>query len=579
MAKSELQTTSFDAEELKQSLIDFLKSTNEFGDFDYEGSAINTMVDLLTRNTTYTAFLANMLANESFINSAQIRSNVVSHAQKLSYIPKSETVARLICTVEVTPVDTMNLSTSIVMDRGTVFLANIAGNTYSFVTNESYILNYSTSRGTYRATGVDLYQGQLITNRFVHEFGDEIIIPNTACDRSTLKVSVSESGGSTDRAYMEATAIDSLQSNVASYFVSETVNQRTAITFGRDILGVEPADGSIVNVTYVLAEEEHANGITNLIPGSTIAGYSDIMTEVTTPSYGGSPKEDIERIRFIAPKYYQAQGRALTDSDYIPILQSEFSFIRSAISWGGEKNIPPTYGSVYISILSEEGGEVTNAVIQQMVNFLEDRNVGSITPIIVSPELFGIRLYIAFSYDNRLTNKSFNEMTTEINTVVNDYNEELFDFGRFYNEAELNYRIKNIKGVVTMDIDKRQFKEIDVLRFENPIYNIRFNNAIEEGQVRMENFAIAQNGENHLMYDDDGELFVQYTNQSNETITVEVGTVEYDTGTLDFSMNMIQEANTVQVEVHTIDDNFYVEQNQVVFIDSVEFDLLDTRTR
>lgn len=580
-ANKELQVTSFDHDDLKSSLIEFLKSTQEFGDFDYEGSYINTLVDLLVRNSHYSAYLANFVASESFMDSAQIRSSAVSHALKLSYVPRSRTASRLVCDVVATPQDTNNIPSNIVMDAGTTFLVSDGNSTFSFVSHEDHVMTFSATEGGYVARDVDLYQGQRVTNQFVHTPNTKIEIPNPDLDTSTMLIEVAASGNLNERSsYRKADSIQELDSTERFYFLGESVNGLPTIEFGRDILGEEPADQSVVYVTGINVEKEHAIGNVTLVPASTIAGYSNITATVTSPAIGGDEREDIESIRYLAPKVYQAQERALTDSDYVPLIKRQFPFIKSAITWGGEKNDPPRYGSVFISILSQDGGLVTSTIKQQIAAYVSDYNVGSITPIITDPTKFGLDISVAFAYDSRKTNKSFNELSSLIVAETQAYNNtQLNDFGLYYNESRLLVNLNDIKGIETVDIEKEVFYELDVLRFSNPVYQVNFDNAIVPGSVRMEDFMIASNGTDHILYDDeDGNLLVDYT--VNGTVTTSnVGEVDYDTGVVEFTINMIQEATTAKLYIKTTKDNFYVEQNRVVYIDEVNTSLLETRTR
>lgn len=578
MAREEINVTNFDHQSLKDELVVFLKSTGEFDDFDFEGSTLNTMIDLLVRNGHFDAFLANMLANESFIQSAQLRQNVVAHAEKLSYQVRSTTASRLLCTIEVVPSSTSGIPTSVVLEEGTPFIGSVGDTSYSFTNIEPYTLTFNSSTQSFRATNVELFQGSLITNSLLHLRNEADIIPNTNCDTSTLTV-VGQSDGEA-RVYNRARSIDQLGSTSSVYFLSENTRGQYELSFGRDILGNEPDDNSIVQVTYIATEREHANGVTSLVSGSLIGGYANIQIDVTTKSYGGSGKEDIEDVRFFAPKAYQAQDRGLTDSDYIPLLKQQFSFIRNAISWGGEKNDPPVYGSVFISILSEEGGLITNAVKQQMEEFLSDYNVGSITPTITDPSQYGIDLSIAFAYDNRLTSKGFNALSIEVQNVANQYADQLFNFGQYYNEAYLNEQIMSIPGITSLNIDKVQFYDLEVLRFENPVYTINFENELEPGSIEMTGFEIASDASDHKLYDDEeGIIYVSYINQFNQTVEMEVGTVDYETGSIEFSINMLQSDSTVRLYVQTVADNFYVKRNMVVYINSLETSLLDIKDR
>jgi hypothetical protein len=569
---NQLNVTSLDTEDLKQSLISFVQEKPEFSDIDYEGSAINTIVDLLVYNTSFTSYQANMVANESFLDTAQIRRNVVSHAQKLSYVPKSTTASRLICDIEVIPVQKTNIPTSIVMDAGTQFIASSDNVSFTFINNAAYVLSYSNVSQSYKAFNVDLYQGQRITERYTYA-SESINLSNTNADTATMLINVNSTP------YTKATSIDEFSNIALVYFLGENQYTQPVIEFGKNILGLEPSDGDIVTITYIATEQDNANGLSNLVPASTISGYSNIVTTVTTAAYGGSEREDIDSIRFQAPKIYQAQDRALTDTDYIPILKTRFPFIRSAIAWGGETNIPPAYGTVFISILSDSG-QITTSVKQQMVSFLSTKNVGSVTPTIVEPDIFHANLNIIFSYDNRRTNLSFSSLVAAIKNVVTEYNEEISDFGLFLNPSELISRIKMISGITSVDINKLVYKDVNVLNFENPLYSVNFKNEIHVGSLAIDGFSVANNSTETKVYDDKlGNVFLSYVDSSSITRVSNIGTIDYKTGEVEFALNIIDGTESLRVFVRPLQDNFYVNQNQIISIDQTDIELIQITTR
>ena len=569
---NQLNVTSLDTEDLKQSLISFVQEKPEFSDIDYEGSAINTIVDLLVYNTSFTSYQANMVANESFLDTAQIRRNVVSHAQKLSYVPKSTTASRLICDIEVIPVQKTNIPTSIVMDAGTQFIASSDNVSFTFINNAAYVLSYSNVSQSYKAFNVDLYQGQRITERYTYA-SESINLSNTNADTATMLINVNSTP------YTKATSIDEFSNIALVYFLGENQYTQPVIEFGKNILGLEPSDGDIVTITYIATEQDNANGLSNLVPASTISGYSNIVTTVTTAAYGGSEREDIDSIRFQAPKIYQAQDRALTDTDYIPILKTRFPFIKSAIAWGGETNIPPAYGTVFISILGDSG-QITTSVKQQMVSFLSTKNVGSVTPTIVDPDIFHANLNITFSYDNRRTNLSFSSLVAAIKNVVTEYNEEISDFGLFLNPSELISRIKMISGITSVDINKLVYKDVNVLNFENPLYSVNFKNEIHVGSLAIDGFSVANNSTETKVYDDKlGNVFLSYVDSSSITRVSNIGTIDYKTGEVEFALNIIDGTESLRVFVRPLQDNFYVNQNQIISIDQTDIELIQITTR
>lgn len=569
MSRTDLLVTSFDSDELKASLIEFLKSTDEFGDFNYDGSAINTIVDLLTRNTHYIAYMANMIANESFLDSAQLRSSIVSHASKLSYVPRSRTATKLYATITVTPSDVPD-SDILILEAGKTFIGNVAGNVFNFTTNDVYELNLDNGLFTGE---VELFQGQRITNTFIYQ-GQKIVIPNKNVDTSTLKVSVYEDGK--DNSYNRYTSIhDELGMNY--YFLSLDKDDNYFIEFGENILGKEPNNNSVVSVSYINTQDSIANGIQNLISGSTIGGYSNILIDVTTPGFGGNEKESNESIRFLAPKVYQAQERALTDSDYGSLVKSKYPFVRSIITWGGEDNNPPMYGTVFMSIISDEGAFISRSVKQDIINSVKNYNVGSITPEIVDPKAYGVDLDIKIYRDPSLTSKTFNETSLQVRELINKYNEEeINNFNRYFNKSELYDRIMNVRGVTSSDIKYKVFYDIDVLRFNDPEYFVEFDNEIIPGSLYADGFIVNVNSINHKLFDNNGVVKISYESEG-ATVEIDIGSVDYSTGRIDFIANFIQEEDELRIIVEPKLNNFYVFNSSYAYIDKVSINPLSIR--
>lgn len=578
MARTPLQVSSLKHEVVKQSLIDFLRASGKFDDFDFEGSAINTQIDLLVRNSQYDAFLANMLASESFIQSAQMRQNVVSHAQKLSYTPKSTTATRLICDIEVIPANTDNVSTSIVMETGTQFITTINGITYTFVNIEPYTLSYSQTTQTFTARNVVLYQGQLIQNVFSYVSETSVEIPNSNIDTSTLQVITDEATSDVDyKVYEKAETIKQLSEQNNVFFVSENTRGLYEVSFGRNILGSEPDTGTEITCTYIATEDDHGNGIKTLNSASTIGGYANINVTVTTRGYGGSDKEDIERIRYVAPKAYTAQDRALTADDYALLTKSQFPFVKSAISWGGEDSTPPQYGSVFVSIITDNNVLITRMIEQKIISYLKSKNVGSIVPVVVNPKTTYIDLGIGFTYNNAETSDYSNDVAVKIQNECKNYSDtSLVDFGKYFNAAQLIDNLMSIAGVDTVEFDTSMYQIITKQIHPDYEYEVNYNNPVENGSVTATGFITDITRTNHKMFDENGKLYVENYNDSNQRNVVEVGAVDYQTGVLTFTMSMLQDEDEVKVYAKPQKDNIYVVQNNIVSIDDVTTNLITT---
>lgn len=574
MSKSELNVATIDHDGIKRSLVEFFKTTN-FGDFNYEGSAINTIMDLLTRNDTYYAFFANMVANESFLDTAQVRANVSSHSQKLSYTPKTTTATRIICDIEIVPSSVDNVEFSIIMPAGTTFYSSVNRQSYFFTNMVPYTMFLDEFSGSYKVSDVELYQGQRVVNRFVHTNAKKHIVLNPRIDSSTIQMNLIQEVETQDiLPYTEANSLDDLGKNERVWFRGENTQGLLTFEFGRDVFGVEPPDNAVIELTYISTETEHANNVSSLNPSSTIDNFSNILVNVTSAGFGGSEIDDIETIRFLAPKFYQMQDRALNDSDYIPLLKRQFPFITSGISWGGEENDPKVWGTVFLSLITQDGLLITNGVKDQMIKYIKSRNVGSITPEIVDPDIFGIDLNIQFAYDSRYTTSTFSQLTSKIIDVVNKYNDDLLEFNSYYNQSELISQLKDVGGLESVYIFKKITKILNVFRFPNPIYIINFGNVLKEGTLLIENFIIDVSASNHKIYDREGLIYSSYL-INERLIETEIGVIEYNTGKVEFTVNFIQDNNKLMMYVETVENNYYVSQNKIVSINNIDTSLLN----
>lgn len=563
MSRSELTPTTFDHAELKASLINYLRTKETFQDFDYEGSAINTIVDLLVRNSVYSAFNANMVANESFIESAQIRGNVSSHAQKLSYVPRSKTAARLVCDISITPANTPT-EFVITEQPGLVFLSASGGETYRFTTNDEYAFSYNSNDGKFHATGVDLYQGQFIQRIYTYN-GGKIVIENQDIDTSTLMVYVDDE---VLLNYQKATSITEVGANQNVFFLREAPNGNYEITFGRDILGNEPSIGSTIVVRYINAYQNHANGIKTLIAASSIGDYSNISVTVTQPSYGGIDRESIEEIRYVAPRAYQAQDRALAPFDYILLVKREFPFLRSVISWGGEDNVPPRFGTQIISIVPDVGIEVTNSLKSRIESAVRLKGVGSVTPVVVEPVVFDAVLNVQYKVIKPLINTSRSALESLIKQRIVDYSEQfLYAFEAYYNESDLiRYLINNIKELETLVISEQYSTRLQSFRNMTSKYEVAFNNTIKPGTFKVSNFAVTFEATNELIYDDSNGNIIYSYSKSGITRTKTIGTVNYSTGHIEFTVMFTHSGDSIEVSTQIEGQNFYVNNNSVVRI-------------
>lgn len=562
------QVTSMDPNELKKSLIEFMKAQDTVQDYNFEGSAINTIIDLLVRNTHYSAYLTNMMSNESFLDSAQLRASVVSHANKLNYTPKSRTTATAIVDVTVTPTDNNSLPENIVMPKGTLFLSTFDNKTYQFVTTKDHYL-YKWPDDTYQGKNIEIKQGANVKNTTVYSGGPLVIeIPNSNIDTSTLVVKVQNSVSDPHTvAYYKADDITKLDYESRVYFLSENHKGLYQVEFGDGVLGKTLEAGNIITVDYVATEDVIAQYAKVFNCASPIVGYSTIQTTTVQPASGGAERESIASIKLNAPRVYATQARAVTPRDYEALTLKDFPDIKSAQAWGGEDNIPPSYGDVFISLIPHADFALSSYVKSMIENKLKTYAVGSIRPVIVDTEYFYIDLTVKFGFDPTRTNLTFAELSSYVSQTAFKYDvDELSKFSRSYNNSKLVSRILEDDAITTIQIDKRIRKTLPVLQTAATKYEIQFSNPLVKGSIRVDDATTSATADVQYIEDKDGVLTL-YTLENGITTPKDVGTVNYSTGYVEFTGAFT--VDDLNVFCTPQDDNFKASNRNVCVINNV----------
>ena len=320
MASNKLTVSELDFDNIKTNLKTFLQGQSEFQDYDFEGSGFAVLIDMLAYNTHYLGFNANMLANEMYLDSADIRKNIVSLAKMLGYTPTSAKASNAVLSVKVNNVPSS--TTSLTMDKGTVFTTSVDGTSYQFVTNQSYAVQ--PNAGVFQFDNVNIFEGTLVTFKYTVDSNDvdqKFIIPSNNADTSTLKVSLQTSASdTTTEVYSLANSYSGLTDVSKSYFLQESDDERYEVYFGDGVLGKKPVDGNIVILEYVVTNKTEANGASSFTLSGDIDGFSDVTITTTTNAANGAEPQTKESIRYNAPLQYTAQDRAVTSKDYETIV-------------------------------------------------------------------------------------------------------------------------------------------------------------------------------------------------------------------------------------------------------------------
>ena len=363
-----LNVTEFDFDDVKDNLKVFLKAQTEFKDYDFEGSGMSALLDVLAYNTHYLGFNANMLANEMFLDSASLRSSVVSHAKTLGYIPTSARAAT--ATVDV-KLNTPSLATA-TMSAGTVFTTTNDGTDYQFVTAEDVTASNIGSGITFN--NINIYEGTYITTRYTVDTSDadqRFLLRDDRADTTTLTVKVqTSSSDTTTSTYTQATDITQVKTDSKVYFLQEVEAGKFEIYFGDGVVGAALSDDNIVIMTYVVSNKADANGASTFSNSGAIASITDVAVATVSSASAGANPETLQSIKYNAPLDYASQGRCVTAEDYKVYAKKLFPNAQSVSVFGGESGSfdsslgvvsTAEYGKVFISIKSTTGLDLTSA--------------------------------------------------------------------------------------------------------------------------------------------------------------------------------------------------------------------------
>lgn len=423
-ANSGLQITNLDFSSIKSSLKTFLSQQDTLKDYNFDGSALSVLIDLLAYNTQYNAYYLNMIANEMFLDSSVLRNSVVSHAKMLNYTPKSASAPKATINLTVNQVTTSTLN----LPKFTEFISEaIDGVNYTFVTTDSTTVNVISDTANFN--NVQISQGIPSSYNYTVDTTtnpEQIFeIPDTGIDTSTLLVSVQESSSNlTFETYTQVSDYMSLNSTSKVYFLQEGMNGNYQIYFGDNVLGKSLVNGNIVNVTYITTNGTSAFGANSFAIMSAVGGFSNTVITPVLSASDGADRETINSIKYTAPKAYAAQGRAVTKEDYIYLIQNNSTNlpIDSVSVWGGEENDPPIYGQIFCAIKPSGGYTLTTAQKQKLIQeVIKPISVLTVTPTIVDPDYTYIQLDTKVLYDPRLTNLNSGQIKQSVISTINTF--------------------------------------------------------------------------------------------------------------------------------------------------------------
>ena len=578
-----LEVTDLDFDTIKANLKTYLKGQSEFTDYDFEGSGLSTLLDILSYNTHYNAFMANMLANEMFLDTAVKRNSVVSHARHLGYTPTSSTAP--IAYLNVTANDATG--GSLTMPAGTIFTTTISGVTYQFV--DIVARTIQPSDGVYTFSNVPVWEGTYITTEFTHNASnadEKFILDNDKVDIGSLTVAVQTSASdSTTVTYTKANNLVDVTATTTAFFVQETTNGEWEIYFGDDVVGKKLTDGNIVKASYIITNETEANGASTFQASGAIGTATDITVATQTAASGGGIPENIGSIKYNAPFSYATQNRAVTAADYKALLHQLYPNIESVAVWGGEYADPVVYGKVFMSIRPKTGYNLTTTTKANLVQSLKDYTVASITPEFTDPITIKIIPTVSFKFNDSSTTKTSSDLVTEVTTMIENFSdtdlekfEQIFRFSQFVRKID-DVDTAIVSNITTIRASYDQTPTLDT----STKYTIAFENPIEhssgdisgQGVVAWSTGFRIDGNTNVLYFSDDGigNMTTYYlTGSTKTTVDSEAGTINYATGEIIInSINITSASNadgTITFTMKPSSNDLVPVRNQVFQIDT-----------
>ena len=584
---AKLQVSELDYKSIKSNLIAFLKSQSEFTNFDFAGSGLDVIMDLLSYNTYYNSFYLNMLANEMFLDTAELRNSVVQKAKQIGYTPRSVQGTKAIVKLDIIPNDE---STTMIVEKDKRFATTINEQKYIFTTANSYpgILD---DTGKFTIPEVQLNQGIRLTHKYKVDYNNkeqQFILPNTNTDITTLSVTVKTSTSSTDiHTYQKISDTVKVTPTSNVYFLYEGFENKFEVQFGDNKVGYRPADGSQVILASNISDGAATNKAAIFRAIDPIGGYSNVSITTTTAGYGGAGRESIAEIKYNAPKLYETQNRCVTLNDYKRIVEQEWVNAESVTCWGGEQNDPPRYGKAYIAVKPKSGLFLTTKdkeVIKKEI--LATKNMVSVTPEIVAPDYLYISIIANVRYDPNKTVQSPQEIGERIVSTCIDYNtQELGKFDLRFRYSRLTTLVDNSDpAILNNQTTVLLFKRLAVELGQAFNYSQNFSNQIKfpykgyKGALRSSKFEYINENtnvleQNTLLNDSDGIIMVVKEEAGAVAIVnSNVGTIDYETGKMTlvgfipYSVEKVVNNNTIEIYVETNVQDVTPIREQVIII-------------
>ena len=545
------QVTNLDFADIKTSLKEFMRSSETFSDYNFEGSVLSQLLDVLAYNTYYSALNANLVANEVFFDSASIRENVVSLAKLVGYTPRSAKASKAIITLDIQVPPTIPTLTLL---KGSAFIGNNGDGSFIFtvlnnITREAYIDANGVRRITF--SEIEVYQGNLINISYNVDTSTKqhFIIPNADADTSTITVVIDETDFSIPQRYRPVTDITEVTATDRIYFIQENKNEKFELVFGDDVFGRRIKNKDIITIEYLITNKAEANSCSEFefvgafTYSNLIISDVDVNITVNVPSVGGADPESITSIKYLAPRFYSSQKRAVTVKDYETLVADLYPNLESLSVFGGEEADPPQYGKVFVVAKPNGAEKLTTTGKQELQRELRRYTILSVTPEILDPSYVYIELDSYVYYNSNTTRRNLQQLTEVVKSTINTFGRTR-DINRFNGKFKYSKLVGSIDDSdpgITSNITRIRIKKnLPVISNVFASYQVCYGNRISPNtDVVSTGFKITGENSNYTFYFEklgvNTIAVFRYDGSVKRYYSRNIGNIDYERGEINIS--------------------------------------------
>jgi hypothetical protein len=588
MANSSISLTQLDFNEYKASLKAYLTEQEEFKDYDFDGSNLSVLLDILSYNTYQNAFYMNMVSNEMFLDSARLRDSVISHAKELNYLPRSFTSAKADIRLTITPTDPNK--NSIVVPKGTGFISRVDDYTYTFTTSQNIVITNKVGNSFVSDT-ITVYEGNYLSDTYAVNYNNPLIfkINNKSVDASSVAVTVLEDNGSSVLEYSRATSLFGYTETSRVFFLQPGVGDLYEVVFGDGIVGRKPKNNSVVIIEYRTSNGELPNGAFRFINSGRIDNEANVVITTISSAADGAVAEDLNSIKFNAPRAFTTQERAVTAEDYQNLLKANYPEINAVTAYGGEDATPPQYGRIFVSVDLTDVDGLPKIKEDEYRKFLRSRSSVAMEPVFISPEYTYLNVKGTVKYNINRTGLNPEDIRTfVIDSILNYASINLNSFVKTFrysklvqaidatdesiisNETDINL-VKyltldlNVPLNLTIDFKCPLTQEIPLLGDEHPMVDVHGVSSTPFTYTGIQNCVLEDNG--------DGVMRIVTQSGANHKKIVDVGTVDYDTGIVRLNNFIVQNYVGTSLKIYAEPRSRDVTAIQNVILNIIEPDV------